>query len=205
MKIKLSPDRVFVSSDFHAFHKNICTGTTQWASGSMRDFPNEVLMTEKLAENINSKVGPDDILIHLGDWSFGGKDKVKIFRDMLNCKFIIGQKGNHDYNILKDKNLQDLFWKWYGDFDVDPIVQYVIGGKTYLCSHYSMNIWENSHHGWRDLFGHSHGNLPDNPNSLSFDVGVDCHNLFPLSFVEIEERMSKKTYMPVDHHNEKTN
>jgi calcineurin-like phosphoesterase family protein len=205
MKIELPPERVFICSDYHAFHKNICRGTTTWEKGSMRDFDNEVLMTEQLAKNTNSKVGVDDILIHLGDWSFSGKDKVKIFRDMINCKNIIALKGNHDYNILKNKDLQQLFTKWYGEVDVDPIVHFTVGKHRYVCSHYSLNVWEDSHHGIRNLFGHSHNSLPDNVNSLSMDVGVDCHDLFPLSFVEVEEIISKKVWKPVDHHNEKTN
>lgn len=40
----------------------------------------------------------------------------------------------------------------------------------------------------------------DDPNSLSFDVGMDCHNLMPLSFNEVEEILSKKIHKPVDHH-----
>ncbi len=203
MKIALEPSRVFMSSDFHAYHRNICTGTTTWQTGAgskLRDFENEVLMTEQLAKNINDKVGENDILIHLGDWSFGGKDKIKIFRDMLNCKRVIAQAGNHDGNIIKDEALQGLFYRWYGDFEVSPIVKHIIGGKTYVCSHYAMKVWENSHHGWRHLYGHSHHSLPDDPHSLSIDVGVDGYNLSPLSFVEVEEIMSKKIWKPVDHH-----
>lgn len=192
-------------SDAHAFHKNICRGSSTWPSGSMRDFDNELLMTEQLAKNINDKVGAEDILIHLGDWSFGGKDKIKLFRDMINCKRIIGQAGNHDQHILKDESLQRLFYRWYGDFEVSPLVKHSVGGNTYICSHYALRVWENSHHGWRSLHGHSHGSLPDDDSYLSFDVGVDCHGLNPLSFVEVEEIMSKKVWKPVDHHCEKTN
>ena len=54
-------------------------------------------------------------------------------------------------------------------------------------------------------FYNSHGSLIDNPNSFSIDVGVDCHNLFPLSFVEVEEIMSKKVWKSVDHHKANTN
>ncbi len=204
MKINLSPERVFVSSDFHAYHKNLCKGSTSWENGSLRDFPDEYFMTDKLVDNINAKVGEDDILIHLGDWSFGGRDKVKRFRDRINCKNIIAQAGNHDAHIIKDKELQKLFTKWYGDSDVSPIVRYDIGGQIYICSHYAMRIWENSHHGWRHLYGHSHNSLPDDPHALAFDIGMDAQNLSPLSFVEVEKVIAGKEYKPVDHHNSKT-
>jgi len=205
MKISLSPERVFVSSDFHGYHKNICRGTTAWTTGNTRDFDNEFLMTDKLVENINNKVGEDDILINLGDWSFGGKDKVKLLRDRINCKNIILLRGNHDDAITKDKELQKLFSRFYGELDVDPIVQFNVGGKSYRCCHYALHVWDQSHRGVRHLFGHSHGSLPDNSLSLSFDVGVDCHNLTPLSFVEVEEIMSKKIWKKVDHHDSNTN
>jgi len=195
-----NPERVFISSDFHFHHKQLCKGISTWPSGGQRDFPDEISMTDKLIENINSKISPEDILIHLGDWSFNGKDKVKLTRDKINCKKIVSCKGNHDTWIVKDSTLQSLFWKWYGDDDTDPIIRIKVNGKTYICGHYAMKVWENSHHGWRHLYGHSHNSLTDDPNSLSFDVGVDCHNLFPLSFVEVEEIMSKKEYKPVDHH-----
>lgn len=205
MKIELSPERVFITSDSHFYHKNITKGVTEWTSGAMRDFDNEFLMTDKLIENINSKVGGDDILIHLGDWSFGGKDKIKLARDRIDCKNIYLIKGNHDQHIVKDKSLQELFTKFWGQEDIDPIVDFKVGYHHYLCGHYSMNIWNKSHHGFRNLFGHSHGSLIVNPNSLSIDVGVDCHNLFPLSFVEVEEIMSKKVWKAVDHHEANTN
>jgi calcineurin-like phosphoesterase family protein len=51
------------------------------------------------------------------------------------------------------------------------------------------------------LTGNSHGTLPDDPNSLSFDVGVDCWDFRPITFKEVAARMATKNYKPVDHHN----
>ncbi len=56
------------------------------------------------------------------------------------------------------------------------------------------------HKGFYHLHGHSHGSLPDNPNALSLDCGVDTHDFYPYSFEEVEDRMSKKQFVPVDHH-----
>lgn len=57
---------------------------------------------------------------------------------------------------------------------------------------------------WKDgswhLYGHSHGNLPDDPNSLSFDVGVDTNNFKPYSLKDVERIMAGKTFKPIDHH-----
>ena len=62
--------------------------------------------------------------------------------------------------------------------------------------HYAMKIWRSSFRGTWHLYGHSHGSLPDDPNSLSFDVGVDCHDYYPISYKEVKAIMAKKTWTP---------
>ena len=65
---------VWIFSDPHYNHKNICRGVTAWRlpDGSVpidqtRDFNTIEQMNETIVNNINSVVGQDDILIHLGD------------------------------------------------------------------------------------------------------------------------------------------
>jgi hypothetical protein len=110
-------------------------------------------------------------------------------------------EAKQDIEIIK-KDLKYLFTKTWGELDVSCIVKFVIGGKKYVVSHYSLKVWEDSHKGVRNLYSHSHGTLPDDINSLSFDVGMDANNLQPLSFIEVEEIISKKTWKAIDHHNE---
>jgi len=76
--IKLDKDKkVWITSDTHYSHKNICRGVTNWRmpDGSVpveqtRDFPTIETMNASIVNNINGLVGQDDILIHLGDWSY---------------------------------------------------------------------------------------------------------------------------------------
>jgi len=42
------------------------------------------------------------------------------------------------------------------------------------------------------LYGHSHGNLADDPLSLSMDVGVDTHDFRPWHFEEVQAAMQAK-------------
>ena len=42
------------------------------------------------------------------------------------------------------------------------------------------------------LYGHSHGNLRDDPASLSIDIGVDVHDFQPRHFDEISAVMEAK-------------
>ncbi|MFT5024909.1 MAG: calcineurin-like phosphoesterase family protein, partial [Candidatus Azotimanducaceae bacterium] len=42
-----------------------------------------------------------------------------------------------------------------------------------------------AHHGNWHLYGHSHGTLPDLEDQLCFDVGVDCHDFYPLAYEDV--------------------
>lgn len=199
MKIELPPERVFVSGCLHIWHKNICKGISTWPEGGMRDFPDEITMSNQVAKNINDKVGVDDVLIVAGDFAFGGKDKIIAARELINCKTVYLILGNHCYGILKHK-LEYLFTKTWGNYDESSIVKFDIGDKKYVVSHYALKVWEDSHKGVRSLYSHSHGNLPDDRHSLSFDVGMDAQKLQPLSFLEVEDIINLKDWKPVDHH-----
>ncbi len=95
--------QVWFTSDTHAFHRNICIGVSQWKAGATRDFTDEMVMTDHLISQINKYVKEDDILYHLGDWSFGGPDKILQFRNAINCKTIHLILGNHDDNIAHNR------------------------------------------------------------------------------------------------------
>jgi calcineurin-like phosphoesterase family protein len=55
-----------------------------------------------------------------------------------------------------------------------------------------MRVWHHSGRGVWHLYGHSHGNLADDPASLSIDVGVDSHSFRPWHFDEIRTAMNAK-------------
>lgn len=91
MKIVLEKgQQLFFTSDTHYAHSNICSATTKWEGSSnlTRQFNSLDHMNNTLVNNINCMVGEDDILIHLGDFSFGGFEKIQEFRDRIVCKNI---------------------------------------------------------------------------------------------------------------------
>lgn len=195
----------FVTSDSHAFHTNITKGVSKWPNADdTRDFATAEEMTVAIANNINSVVDYGDTLYHLGDWSFGGYDNVKRFRDMINCSKIVFIYGNHDHHIEKDVKLQKLF------HSCDYYKEIYFGNKKTILSHYSFRIWNKSHHGSWHFYGHSHGTLPDDPNALSLDVGIDTEwpgihkKYFPYTIGELHRIMKLKTWKPVDHHDQNT-
>lgn len=199
MKIGLSPERVFITGCTHFWHRNICKGTSLWPEGGMRNFVDEIEMSNQVAKNINDKVKQEDALIIAGDFSFGGKDKIIAARNLINCKTVYLILGNHCYGILKHK-LEYLFTKTWGESDVSCIVKFNVGDKKYVVSHYALRVWEDSNKGVRNLYSHSHGSLPDDPHALAFDVGMDAQNLQPISFSDVENIIKKKNWKPVDHH-----
>ena len=104
IKFDLNQQNVFVISDTHTYHRNICRGTSEWSDKSRcRDFTTIGEMNYAILSGINQHVMQDDVLIHLGDWSFGGIDNIWEFRKQINCKNIYLCYGNHDQHIKANK------------------------------------------------------------------------------------------------------
>ena len=67
--------------------------------------------------------------------------------------------------------------------------------EIFLC-HYAMRVWNKSHWNVPHLYGHSHGNLPS--QGLSFDIGVDCHNYFPVSMKRVLLKFQEMYHEQID-------
>jgi calcineurin-like phosphoesterase family protein len=212
MKIELKKDqRLFFTSDTHYGHSNICSATTKWdnASNMTREFDSLDHMNDTLVNNINNMVGEDDILIHLGDWSFGGFEKVQEFRDRIVCKNIHLVLGNHDHHIERNKEgIQRLFSsvQQYLRLEVRrPINKATTEKFIFVCMHYPIASWHDMNQGVIHLHGHVH--LPADirvADGKAMDVGVDGNGLEPLSMNEVlsimKDRPIKKLALPKDHH-----
>lgn len=221
LKIKLTlGQQLFFTSDTHYNHKNICRGVTNWRrqDGSIpidqtRDFKTLERMNDKIVDNINKTVGQDDILIHLGDWSFGGFDSIKEFRDRIICKNVHLILGNHDHHIENNREgIQEIF---------SSVHQYVVLEVTkpalpvntvskheLVLMHYPLTSWHDMSKGRFHLFGHVH--LPPRQKVMagrSMDVGCDGNNLTPYSLSEVIRTLSGRPVqanrLPFDHHEER--
>lgn len=172
------------TADTHFGHRNIITHCN-------RPFADECEMDEQLLDNINLLVAPSDTLYHLGDFARYHRT-FAAYRDRIRCRNIVLVLGNHDPQTRsgQPKNrFLDMFSRVYLSLQIAPLV----GGarQPMVLSHYAMRTWNRSHRGSWNLFGHSHGMLPDN-GSKSFDVGVDAHNYRPISMVGVAETMSAR-------------
>ena len=201
--------KLFFTSDTHYHHKNICRGVTSWTDGldATRPFDTLEEMDNLIVNNINEIVGQDDILVHLGDWSFGGFDYVTEFRNRINCDNIYLILGNHDHHIERNRqNVQTLFNKtshyevlFVTDEDGDDL------NYEFVLSHFPIVSWHDMNKGRFHVFGHVH--LPRNKKVMpgrSMDVGMDGNNLIPYELKEVvailENRPIKTTMIESDHH-----
>ena len=224
MKIVLDKEqKLWFTSDTHYNHTNICRGVTNWrrADGTIpvdqtRDFPNLSKMNSTIVDNINSLVGQDDILIHLGDWSFGGFESIKEFRDRVMCRNIHLILGNHDHHIENNRDgCRSLFTSvnHYVELEVLwEIKKNVMGRFEAVCMHYPIASWNRMNKGKFHLHGHVH--LPPQHKiapGRAMDVGIDGAPGFrpysPYEMSEIVRLLSPRTVkalsLPSDHHEER--
>lgn len=214
--IKIAKDKkgnlpdVWITSDTHYNHSNICRGTTNWRKpdGSIpinetRDFKSLDLMNDMIVNNINQYVKQDDVLIHLGDWSFGGFEFVQKFRERIICKNIHLILGNHDHHIENNReNIQSLF------SSVSHYNTLVLDKRNIRLLHYPIDSWNGLNKGDIHLHGHCH--LPNDKKlgkGKRMDVGMDGHPEFrPYHIVnDILPIMSKQpihSSLEHDHHTE---
>ena len=202
---------VWIFSDPHYNHKNICRGTTNWRTidgeipeEQTRDFTTIEKMNESILNGINWNVGQDDILICLGDWSFGGFEYIEEFRNRIVCKNVHLVLGNHDHHIERNKDdIQRLFTS------VSHYETLVISKKTFRLFHYPIQSWNGMNEG--DIHLHGHVHLPPNRKfgqGKKMDVGIDGHPEFrPYNImreiVPIMDKRDVRSDMPNDHHVER--
>ena len=202
----LTTGKVWITSDPHYNHKNICRGVTNWRTqdgdiplDSTRDFQSVDQMNNTLVDNINSKVGQDDTLIMLGDIAFGGFESIGKFLDRLICKNIHLVLGNHDHHIRNNReNIQDRF------ISVSDYLQVRIYDQDFVLSHYPFASWNGLNKGVIHLHGHVHLSNKDKwGKGKRLEVGVDGNGLFPYSVSEIVHMMDRRDVrsdMDIDHH-----
>ncbi len=185
MFVDANAKNVFFTSDTHLFHKNVIEYCN-------RPFEDITEMNNSIISNWNNRVKPNDVVFHLGDFLFSRDEKT--ISDTINVLngtiYLI--PGNHDsvedypqYILQSDK------------FIVLNALQHVrirVNNENvqFVLCHYAMKVWYKSHYNSIHLYGHSHNSMPDDPNSLSMDVGVDANNFTPISVHDVLEKMSKK-------------
>ena len=152
----------------HLGHKNII-------KYSDRPFKSVEEMDTEIINRFNSVVKSDDTVYDLGDLCLSN---FNVYKYRFNGT-LIRIKGSHDRDIKEPRMMvvtpENLFDEYRNPISIT------------LC-HYAMRSWERSHYATWHLYGHHHGKLP--PYGLSFDVGVDCWNFYPVSLDQVKEKMA---------------
>lgn len=206
---------IFFSSDWHVFHDPSWEVPIWKARGysSAEDHAEEVLAT------INSRVGENDTLYFLGDMFLNATDgQCMGWLSRIKCQNIIKLWGNHHSNMyrLYKQVVKDRFAFIDDDTEVYPIrmnnvvfmgnhVEIRVGKQHVSMNHFPQHSW--NHMGPRAkswcLSGHSHNSdrtrNPDSPTNRCLDCSWDWKKDV-WSWAEIEDVMSTKTFVAVDHH-----
>lgn len=206
---------VWLTSDTHYGHTNIVSGVSSWDDTSQcRKFKTVAEMNDTIVKTFHKHVKHGDIVIHHGDWSFGGSHNIQEFFKKLPSVHFLLVLGNHDHNITKlpSSDMRDMF-----DLGVIRSGHVRIQDMSLIkqpvdlfVSHYKHFVWEGSHKGYVHTYGHSHATAEHHVIGKSMDVGID--NAFrltgeyrPFNLNEVLELMSKRDIHYVDHHTKDTN
>ena len=173
---------IFFTSDTH-----FCHNKEFLYSG--RGFSSIEEHDEELVKRWNEVVGNNDIVIHLGDICLNDNEKAMTYIQRLNGT-IYWLRGNHDTDVRVHtlcKNCENIRM-----FDDNAYAQLCKYHKLLLyCSHYptytgNMDDKPFSQH-VTNLHGHTHSLTPwfDSNYPFMYNVGVDAHNLTPISIDHI--------------------
>ena len=168
---------IWFSSDTHFSHSNILKYCN-------RPYSNVEEMDDLIFKNFRSCLKKGDTLFFLGDLTFDKMKAVEFF-DMLEsigvvCTFIF---GNHDHKRVRSVVKKRCF-------NTSNMLDIEVEGIPMTLSHYAMRVWNKSHYGAWNLFGHSHGTLESIGKQL--DVGVDSNGFKPISFEQVKLLLDSK-------------
>jgi calcineurin-like phosphoesterase family protein len=166
----------FLISDTHFFH----AGIIHMCERPFIDGDGQAdvrAMAEMLKANWNAVVRKDDFVVHLGDFAHRAPAGAlsKLFASLSGKKILI--KGNHD-------GPETLALPWHSVHDV---LHTSIDSTAVTLCHYSWRVWPRQRRGSLMLYGHSHGRLPGNQQSM--DIGVDVMGWSPVRLNQIKAVM----------------
>lgn len=180
---------IFYISDLHFGHRNILNLAN-------RPFKSIEDMQETIIKNWNSVVSDSDEVYIIGDVFFK-MDEVAasaIIKSLNGKKHLI--EGNHDREIVKNKNLRDLFES------ISPYKKIHDNGRTVILCHYPILEWDGYFRGNYHVFGHIHNNFSSGAYPLlkenceyfknAFNAGVEVNNYFPQTLDQLIARGGKE-------------
>lgn len=178
-------ETVFFTADTHFWHARLL------GLGRGRPFDSIEEHNETIIDRWNERVGKGDRIYHLGDFSFGNREKTEEIIDRLRGQVHV-IRGNHDGGL-------DRFASRFASYS--PYKEIKLGEQRLVLFHFPIHSWHKVGQGAVHLHGHSHGLLPDY-GAPRMDVGVDDHGFAPIAFDEVMEVLGPRIgqWEPGDHH-----
>ena len=172
---------IFFTSDHHFGHKAII-------KHAKRPFQSVDEMNEIMIQKWDEKIRKYDTVYHLGDIGLMASSRLIEILNRLNGKIHL-IKGNHDD---LNRNCKERF-EWIKDYhEIKLPNPDSTNNQLIVMMHYPLLTWKGKYSGSYHLFGHSHGKLNNFNRNTALDVGVDCHNFYPISFEEVRTVITGK-------------
>lgn len=185
---------IFFTSDNHFFHRNIMKYCN-------RPFEHLNEMDGTMVVRWNERVRKGDTVYHLGDFTLGDKERAQEYFSDLNGRIrVLSNPWHHDKRWLSNRILggtdfisacghsvellPPIFILEFPELSDGEYPQVIV-----LC-HYPLARWDRCHYGSWHLFGHCHGRFEN--LGLSYDVGVDNNDFYPVSLDQVVEIMKRK-------------
>ena len=157
----------FFTADEHYGHRNIIRYC-------QRPFADVEEMDRELIRRHNEVVGPEDTVIHAGDFTLQKKSGAE--------KYLRQLQGHHCF-------LRGSHDRWLGK-TARGMLELTVEGQFIVICHYAMRVWHRSHYNSWQVYGHSHGKLE--PVGKQWDIGVDNNNFCPVSFDQLQAIMASR-------------
>lgn len=140
-------------------------------------------MDEGLIERWNAVVQPKDQVIIVGD--FAWKDHRRYINRLRGKKILL--IGSHD-------DMPDISRQQFSE--VHQMLKRRFAGHGFFIFHWPCMTWDQMHYGIIHIHGHCHARLPERPNALIYDAGVDVksHNYAPINVLAIIEKMKTRQF-----------
>ena len=154
--------KIFFTADLHLGHSNVVKYCN-------RPFQTTEEMNEKLIENRNDTVSDRDEIYVIGDFAFMGTQQTEvILKHLKGRKYLL--RGNHDKSLNETMALK--YFERIKVYCVLKVQERDHQIQKVVLFHYALRTWDSAPYGAWNLYGHSHGNLKEDPESLSLDAGV---------------------------------
>lgn len=179
--------KVFFTSDTHFLHRNILKYDVERGD----EFKTIEDHDRGIIKNWNDIVSPNDMVIHMGDVSWGTSGQIANILKQLNGKKVL-VTGNHDQELLNSDYCRSFF------LDIVPYLEIYVRRQMICCFHYAIHEWNRCHRGSWHLHGHSHGNDNYNKSYKRLNLGINLWDFKPISFEQVAIVMAGKNNF--EHH-----